>query len=214
MLELVAFLGQGVLTTVVITASAFVLGGVLAAPLVAMRMAKRPWVRLPALILVEVTRAVPPLVWLFIIYYGIGSGAIKFDSMQAAIIGLGLVSAAHLTEIYRAGLLGLPIGQWEAVTALGVPRLPGLRTVIVPQAIVTIIPPAATFAIGLLKESAIASVIGAVEITFLAAQQTQIDLHGLTNFGVAALLYIALSVPIAIVARTAGGRLTRRLVRA
>jgi polar amino acid transport system permease protein len=70
----------------------------------------------------------------------------------------------------------------------------------------------ATFAIALLKDSAIASVIGATDITFQAVQLTQQDLNGLGNFTVAGLLYIALGIPFAVVARGADRILSRRLV--
>lgn len=214
MWELLELLARGVWTTVVVTGLSFLSGAVLAIPLVIVRRSSTPWLRVPALVLVEVTRAVPPLVWLFIIYYGIGSGAVKLDTVQASVIGLGLISAAYLTEIYRAGLDNLPKGQWEASTALGLPRLASVWSVILPQAVITIIPPAATFAIGLLKDSAVASVIGAQDITFYANQQTQVDLNGLGNFAVAGLLYIALSVPVAVVGRVVDRRLTRKLVAA
>ncbi|UUT36231.1 amino acid ABC transporter permease [Microbacterium elymi] len=212
MWDLLELLARGVGTTVLITVLSFVVGAVLAVPLVLLRRSPRRWLRLPALAVVELTRAVPPLVWLFIVYYGIGSGAVKLDTLQASVIGLGLISAAYLTEIYRAGLDGLPKGQWEASTALGMPRLASARTVILPQAVVTIIPPAATYAIGLLKDSAVASVIGAKDITFYANQQTQVDLNGLGNFAVAGLLYIALSIPVAVLGRAVDRRLSRRLV--
>lgn len=209
--DVLLLLLRGVGTTVTITAASFLVGAVLAAPLVVLRRSPRAWLRRPTQGLVEVIRAVPPLVWLFIVYYGVGSGAIKLTTLQAAIIGLGLISAAYLTEIYRAGLDGLPKGQWDAVTALSLPRLAAARTVVLPQAILTIIPPAATFLIGLLKDSAVASVIGAQDITFFARQQTQADLNGLGNFALAGALYILLSIPVAIVSRELDRRLTRRM---
>lgn len=214
MWDLLSLLAEGIPTTVQITVLAFLMGAVLGVPLVALRRSQSPVLRMPAIAVVEVLRAIPPIVWLFIIYYGVGSGAITLTTLQAAVIGLGLISAAYLSEIYRAGLEALPAGQWDALTALSLPRTAALRRVIMPQAIIIIIPPAATFAIGLLKDTAVASVIGATDITFLANQQTQVDLNGLRNFGVAALLYIALSVPIAVVARGADRFLVRRVMAA
>lgn len=214
MWDLLANLADGVWVTVQISALSFISGAVLAIPLVLLRRSPRFWVRAPITCVVEVLRAIPPIVWLFIIYYGIGSGAIILTTVEAAVIGLGLISAAYLSEIYRAGLNGLPTGQWEAVTALGLPRWASLRTVILPQAVIIIIPPAATFAIGLIKDTSLASVIGAVDITFLANQQTQLDLNALGNFGVAALLYIALSLPVAAVARSVDRFLIKRMVAA
>ena len=191
---------------------AFLTGAVVAVPLVALRRSGSPVLRLPALGVIEVVRAIPPIVWLFIIYYGIGAGAVLLSTMEAAVIGLGLISAAYLAEIYRAGLDAVPAGHREAIRALSLPLVAAFRRVVLPQAVIIIIPPAATFAIGLLKDSAVASVIGAVDITFLANQRTQTDLNGLGNFAVAALLYIVLSLPVAVAARGADRVLSRRMM--
>jgi polar amino acid transport system permease protein len=207
-------LAGGIWTTVEITLLSLAIGATLGVPLVALRRSRHGVLRAPTIAIVEVLRAIPPIVWLFIIYYGVGSGAIRLSTLQAAVIGLGLISAAYLSEIYRAGLQALPAGQFEAARALSLPRAAALRRVILPQAIIVIIPPAATFAIGLLKDSAVASVIGATDITFLANQQTQADADGLRNFGLAAALYIVLSVPIAVVARGADRFLARRVLAA
>lgn len=212
--HLLDVLSGGIWTTVKITVLSFGLGALLGVPLAALRRSGRFTLRAPAIGIIELLRAIPPIVWLFIIFYGIGSGAVKLTTLQAAVIGLGLISAAYLAEIYRAGLDALPAGQWEAVRALGLPRSAAMRRVILPQAILLIIPPAATFAIGLLKDTAVASVIGASDITFLANQQTQADANGLRNFSVAALLYIGLSLPIAILARGTDRFVARRVLAA
>ena len=210
---LLKFLAGGIGTTVALTVVSFLLGAVVAVPLAMLRRSRQVVLKVPAVVIVELVRAVPPIVWLFIIYYALGTD-IKFSTFQAAVIGLGVISAAHLSEIYRAGLEALPAGQWEAAKALSLPGFAAFRNVILPQAILVIIPPAATFAIGLLKDTAVASVIGAVDITFLANQQTQTDLNGLGNFALAGLLYIVLSIPIAVVARGADRFLSARMVTA
>lgn len=212
MLDILVRLAAGVGTTVELTAVAFAIGAVLGLPLALMRRGDWLPLRLAAVVVVEVIRAVPPLVWLFIVYYSVGSGAIQLSTFEAAVIGLGLISAAHLSEIYRAGLESVAPGQWEAARALSLPTLLMYRKVVLPQAVALVVPPAATFAIGLLKDSAVASVIGAQDITFLAVQETQQTLNGLGNFAIAGLLYIALSVPVAIVARYAAHSLSRQTV--
>lgn len=210
--HILAVLAAGIGQTVEITASAFLLGALLGLPLAIMRRSGVWPLQAPAVVAIEVLRAVPPIVWLFIVYYAVGSGAVKLSTYQAATIGLGLIAAAQLAEVYRAGLNSVPTGQWEATRALALPRFSTYARVILPQAFVVVIPPMATYAIGLLKDSATASVIGATDITFRAVQQTQQDLNGFGNFAVAGLLYIALSIPVAVVARSADSWLTRRLV--
>jgi polar amino acid transport system permease protein len=204
-------LAGGIGQTVEITASAFVIGALLGLPL-AMGRRSGLWVlRAPVVVVVEVIRAVPPIVWLFIVFFVLGSGQVKLTTFEAAAMGLGLIAAAYLSEIYRAGLNAVPAGQWEAARSLGLPGVETYRRVILPQAFLVVIPPMATFAIGLLKDSATASVIGANDITFRAVQLTQQTLHGLDNFLLAGALYLALSVPVAIVARTADRAVARRL---
>ena len=211
MFHIIRVLAAGIAQTVEITVSAFVVGAILGLPLAVMRRSGIRAIQLPAVAIVEVLRAIPPIVWLFIVYYAIGSGSIKLSTYQAATIGLGLIAAAHLSEIYRAGLNSVPVGQWEAVRALCLPTRPAYGQVILPQALVVVIPPMATFAIALLKDSATASVIGATDIAFRAVQQTQQDLNGLGNFAVAGALYILLSVPVAVGSRRADRILSRRL---
>ncbi|KUO18066.1 amino acid ABC transporter permease [Streptomyces dysideae] len=213
MLHYLSVLANGIGQTVAITVTSFVVGAVLGLPLALMRYAGPLPVRVIGGAVVETVRAIPPIVWLFIVFYGIGSGSVQLSTFAAAVIGLGIIAAAYLSEIYRAGLKAVAQGQWEAAQALGLPRLAIYRKVIFPQMLGVVIPPSATYAIGLLKDSAIASIIGATDITFYATQETQATLQGLSIFGLAALLYIALSIPIAATSRITDRKLTERLAR-
>jgi polar amino acid transport system permease protein len=208
-LGVVGVIARGVPQTVAISVVSFLVGAVLAVPLGLARRSAQPVLRWPAGAVVEVVRAVPAVVWLFIVYYAIGSGAVQLSTFQAAVIGLGVISGAHLAEIYRAGLAAVPRGQGEAALALALPTWVRYRHVLGPQALTVVVPPASTYAIGLLKDSAVASVIGATDIAFRAVQQTQQDLDGLTNFAVAGAFYLLLSVPVAVVARVLHRRLAR-----
>jgi polar amino acid transport system permease protein len=204
-------LATGIQTTLLITAGAFLVGVVLGLPLALLRRSRNWLLRAPVIAVVEVIRAVPPIVWLFLVYYGLSSDLAQLSTFQAAVGGLGLIAAAYMSEIYRAGIEAVPDGQWEAGRALALPNLSLYRRVVFPQALVVVIPPAATYAIALLKDSAIASVIGAQDITFHAFQETQASLQGLSVFATAGLLYILLSLPIAAVARYADRALVQRM---
>ena len=211
MFDILTSLLGGIGQTVAITLTSFVIGAVLGLPLAIMRRASAPALRYPATAVVEVLRSIPPIVWLFLAYYAVGADLIQLSTFAAAVIGLGLIAAAYLSEIYRAGLDAVGRGQWEAASALGLGMAPIYQRVILPQAMVVVIPPAATYAIGLLKDSAIASVIGAEDITFFAVQNTQATLNGLGNFAVAGLLYMVLSAPIAALARYSDRILTQKV---
>jgi polar amino acid transport system permease protein len=211
MADFLQVLATGIQTTVLITAGAFGVGVVLGLPLALLRRSRNWLLRAPVIAVVEVIRAVPPIVWLFLVYYGLSSDLAQLSTFQAAVGGLGLIAAAYMSEIYRAGIEAVPDGQWEAGRALALPNLSLYRRVVLPQALVVVIPPAATYAIALLKDSAIASVIGAQDITFHAFQETQASLQGLSVFATAGLLYIVLSLPIAAVARYADRALVQRM---
>jgi polar amino acid transport system permease protein len=205
-------ISQGIANTLLITFGAFAIGAVLGLPLALARAARWRALRLAAISLIELLRGIPPIAWLFIVYFGVAQFDVRIDSMVAAIGGLGIISAAYLAEIYRSGLRAVPQGQWQAARAVGLTEAEMYRSVIGPQAVVTVFPPAATYAIGLLKESAVASVIGAREITALALGEQQQSFEGLSVFLAAAAVYLAISLPLGGASRWIDGALTRRLV--
>ncbi len=207
-------LAEGIENTLVVTFGAFLIGSLLAIPLTALRMCPVPPLRWIAASYIDLLRAIPPLTWIFLLYFGIATGSLQLEPVPAATISLGLIASAYLAEIYRAGVQGVARGQWEAATAIGLSPVTTIRRVIIPQATVIVTPPASTYLIGLLKESALASTIGAQEITFHAFTESQKTFHSIQIFSLAALLYIALSIPLAVLSRWLSGRITRRLERA
>jgi len=214
-LEYLEPLSRGIANTLLITVGAFAIGAVIGIPVAIARSARLRAVRVLAISYVEVMRGIPPIAWLFIAFYGLAQFDIRIASLPAAIAGLGVISGAYLAEIYRAGIRAVPKGQWEAARASGMTERQLYTAVIAPQALVTVTPPAATYGIGLLKDSAIASVIGAQEITALALSETQRGAgEGLSVFLAAALLYLAISVPLGLASRRVDARLEQRLAHA
>lgn len=202
---------EGVRFTAILTCGGFLIGAVLAIPVAALRRSHLRPLRMVAIAYVETFRGVPPIAWLFLLYFGLAQVDVRLDSLTAGVLGLGLIATAYLAEIYRAGLRAVPLGQLEAARAVGLGTVATYRHVIGPQAVVTVVPPAAAFLIGLLKDSAIASLIGVPEVTGLALRLTQQEFEGLAIFTAAGLVYVALSVPLAAFARWLGARLTDRL---
>lgn len=158
-----------------------------------------------------VLRAVPPVVWLFLIFFGLPQAGLTFAALPAAVLGLGLIAAAYIAEIWRAGLDGVGAGQRDAARALGLSPLACLRQVTGPQALAIAVPPLGSFLVGLLKDSAIASTIGVNEIAFRALNETQQSLDGLRIFVVTAAIYLALSLPFGLLARWTSAGLQRRM---
>lgn len=190
MLDVLLSLLKGIPATLMVTVGAFVLGAIIAVPLVLMRRSRSFPLRLIARVYIDVFRGIPPVVWLFIIFFGIGSGFLRFTSLQAAILGLGLVSSAYLAEIYRGGFLALPLGQSEAAIAMGMTRTDVLRFILGPQVFRVCLPPMATFLVSLLKDGTVASTIGVRDVMMLVSQEAQKAGGGFTPFLFAALLYI------------------------
>jgi len=209
-MDLLASLLRGVPATLIVTFGAFAMGVFAAVPLALMRRARSRWLWIPARIYIDVVRGIPPIVWLFILFFGLGSSVVTLGSWQAAVVGMGLVSAAYLAEIYRGGFLSLPTGQQEAAMALGMSGRDTLRDVLAPQVLRVSIAPMATFLVSLLKDTTVASTIGVRDVLMFASQQAQSGGGSFAPFVLAALLYILLSIPVAMFARAMDARLRSR----
>lgn len=113
---------------------------------------------------VQFVRGTPVLVQLFLIYYGLPVFEIRLDSLTAAIIGLGLNSAAYQAEYFRGAIQSISRGQMLAARAIGMKNLQAIRYVILPQALRIVIPPWSNELIYTLKYSSVAFIIGAPEL--------------------------------------------------
>ncbi len=210
MWHLITFIGRGTLNTVLVTLISFLLGAMLAIPVsLARRSALAP---LRGLVrgLVELIRSIPVLVWLFIVFFGLPQYGMSPSPLVAAILTLSVVSAVYLSEIYRGGIAAIDRGQWEATRAIGFSRIDTGTRIVGPQVFRVVLPPVATYGIGLLKDSALASTIGVVEITFRANAATQITGQGLTAYLIAGVIYLIIGLPLAIVSRHVDSRLRAR----
>ncbi len=154
---------------------------------------------------VELIRGTPILLQLFVLYYGLAS-AVRLPAFVAALVGLALNYAAYESEIYRGALEAVPVGQLEAARALGFTDSQALRLVRGPQAFRLALAPMTNDFVALLKDSSLVSVLTVVELT----KQTQIFATNLGSWvlpgALCAALYLAMSLPLAAVAR----RLERR----
>lgn len=201
---------SGVPMTVLITVVAFVIGAILGIPLVLMRRSHIGPLRWLAVAFIEILRGIPPVVWLFIIYFGIGADIRGLTPLTAALIGLGVISGAYLAEIYRGGFNAVASGQWEAASALGMRARSTLVDIVGPQVIRQAVPAAATYGIGLLKDSSVVFVIGVSDIVFHANAQSRLTNDAMGPFLLAAAVYVALTIPTAFVARQINAKLQRR----
>ncbi|MBL8055317.1 MAG: amino acid ABC transporter permease [Anaerolineales bacterium] len=157
---------------------------------------------------VSVIRGTPLLIQIYIIYLGLPQIGLQLqaagfrqlgqlfilDAITSGVLALSLNYGAYMTEIFRAGLQSIPHGQWEAAEAIGMTRWQILRRIILPQAIRIIIPDVGNQFIAMQKDSALVSVMGVWEITYLANRSARLDSKYMELFLVAAGLYWLLTI--------------------
>lgn len=127
-------------------------------------------IRLPVRAFAWLFMGTPLLLQLFLIYFGLIQIGIDLPAFVAGVIGLGLHFAVYNSELIQASILAVDKGQYEGARTLGLSRGQTLRRIVIPQAVRAVVPPMGNNMIALLKDSALVSVIGVMELT-LAAQQ-------------------------------------------
>ncbi|GAA3649789.1 amino acid ABC transporter permease [Microbacterium marinilacus] len=209
--EVVSIVLLGLPLTLLVTALSFAIGLVGGVPIMLGLRSRFAPVRLSLRLVVDLVRGVPPLVWLFLLYFGVSVGSVRLDSLTAAVLALGVISSAYLAEIYRGGFATLPGGQAEAAAALGLSRATSFGRILAPQALRTALPSMTAFLLSLIKDSSLASTIGVADMVFQANLFTRQNTAegGFTAFFVAAAVYLVISVPIAILARRLDTRMQR-----
>lgn len=138
-------------------------------------------------------RGTPLLLQVYVIYAGLPQLGIILDAVPSGIIALSLCYGAYMAEIFRAGIEGVPRGQAEAATALGLKKGLILRKVVLPQAMKLIVPPTGNQFIAMLKDSSLVSVVGVQELMFLARTQGRSEFKHFEMLITAALIYWAMS---------------------
>lgn len=199
--------------TLLVTVGAFLVGFALAIPLMLARRSGSAFLAAPATAVIDLCRGIPPIVWLYFIFFGLPTLKITLSPIMAGILGLGVVSAGYLAEIFRGGMLAVPRGQFEASHALGLNGWTSFTRIIAPQAFKAMLPGLATYFIGLIKDSSIASVIGVTEMVYQATAQARSSPQGIYTFFIAAAVYIALSAPFALMTRGMETRLRGAVAR-
>ncbi len=191
-------------------AASFLLGAVVAVPVTWLRTHRLPVLRLIAATYIEVFRGIPTLVWLFLVFFGLQSAGLSFTAMTSAVITLGVASSAYIAETYRSGLAAVPLTQHEATTVLGLSPWIAFTRVVLPQARSIIMAGMGSFGVHMFKETALASLIGVVEIMNVANYLVERGANGMQVFVTCGAIYMLLCVPITWAARFLGTVRTRR----
>jgi His/Glu/Gln/Arg/opine family amino acid ABC transporter permease subunit len=206
---------QGVLTTLEISALAWLLAVALGILSGALRTVPFAPLRAAATFYVEFFRNVPLLVWMFFWYFGVppllprGVQAWLFNhgaEFWAAVIALGVYTGARMSEVIRAGILAIPRTQFEASVAMGLTVGQAYRLIILPIALRLIVPPMTNESLNLLKNSSVALTISVAELTFQSRQVETYTAKAIEALTAGTLIYLVLCLSIA----TVMSRLERR----
>ena len=167
------------------------------------------FIRWPVNLITEFIRTTPLLVQLFFLFFVLPEWGIQFSALTTGIIAIGLHYSTYTAQVYRAGIEAVPVGQWEAATALSLPAHRTWFAVILPQAIRRVVPALGNYVIAMLKDTPQLMAIGVLELL----QQSRLEgastfqyTEPLTVIGVA---FILIAYPASLLVRS----LERRLVR-
>lgn len=200
---------KGVLVTFEATllgsALAFVLGLVLA---LGLRTRFRP-VRALIRALIELVRSTPLLVQVLLVFFVLPDYGITLSPLTAGVLALGLHYATYTADVYRAGIDAVPPGQWEAATALNLPRARTWTGVILPQAVPRVLPALGNYVISMFKDTPVLLVIGVAELMRASQEAGAQTFRYVEPFTMAGLLFLLLSYPSSVLVR----RLERRVAR-
>ena len=193
--------------TVLLSMVAFFGGGVVGLPLLVMRVSGRAWLATPVRFYVEFFQGTPLLMQLFLVFFGLGLVGIDVSPWLAAGLALTLFTSAFLAEIWRGCVEAIPRGQWHAGASLGLDFLGQLRYIVLPQAVRIAIPPTVGFSVQVVKGTAVASIIGFVELTKAGTMITNATFRPFLVYGCVAVIYFLLCFPLSWSAK----RLERRM---
>ena len=201
---------RAALVTISLALLAEVLGIVLGLFLALMKISGSRLLNLPAQVYIDVFRGTPLLVQITIIYFTPSSIGIRPESLFfAGLVALTLNSAAYVAEIFRAGIQSIDKGQMEAGRASGLSYAQTMRYILVPQAFRRSIPPLTNEFVTLIKDTSLVSVIGLVEL-LRAAQEIQAQTFNSSALIAAALIYLAICLPLIYLANALERRLNRK----
>lgn len=201
---------RAVLVTLALALLAEVLGIVFGLILSLLKISRSRLLSLPAQVYIDLFRGTPLLVQLTIIYFATPLIGITFQSLFfAGLAALTLNSAAYVAEIFRAGIQSIDRGQMEAGRASGLSYGQTMRYIIVPQAFRRTIPPLTNEFVMLVKDTSIVSVIGLVEL-LKASQDLRAETFNGTPLVAAALIYLAICLPLIYLTNTLERRLNRK----
>jgi polar amino acid transport system permease protein len=191
---------KGVVVTIEIAVAVVITGILLGLALAVVRAFRLLAVNALIVVFVDVFRALPPLVLVLLVYFGLPNIGINLPSFAVLWLVLALVLAAFAEEIFWAGILSIPKGQWEAARSTGLNSLGTLAYIVLPQAIRLTVPPLTNRTIAITKNTALGTVIGVPEILNQATPAQSFSGHA-TPLMMGAIAYVVLFIPVVVLGR-------------
>ncbi|MDT7604542.1 MAG: polar amino acid transport system permease protein [Acidobacteriota bacterium] len=168
------------------------------------------WLRFICTVYVEFFRGTPVLVQLLFLYFGLPVVGISMPGWLTALVGLGLNYAAYESQVYRASLEAVPRGQWEAAYSLGMTPVLAFRRIIFPQAFRIALPPMTNDFVSLFKDTSVAFAISVWELATAYRELANASGEFLLLGAIVSAFYLAMSLPLAHLARRLEARMNRR----
>jgi len=194
--DIFTFLLGAVRWTVALSLIAFAGGGLVGLGLLLLRFTKLRGAATAVAWYVQIFQGTPLLMQLFLVYFGLALLGMDTSPLVAAAICLTLYASAYLTEIWRGCVNAIPKGQWEASTSLALNFTQQMRYVILPQALRLGVAPTVGFLVQIIKGTALASVIGFVELTKAGQMISNATYQPFLAYTFVGLLYFALCYPL------------------
>lgn len=189
---------QGAWGTLVLSLLTFAIGGLAGLALAMARISPARPVRVAAAAWIQLIQGTPLLVLMGLCFYGPNIAGIgSVPALLAATLAMSIYASAFLGEIWRGCIQAVHKSQWEAAECLGLTRWQRIRQVVLPQALRLATPPTVGFAVQIIKNTSVASlVIGFAELSYNAKVLNNSTFQPFVYFGAAALLYFAMSYPL------------------
>ena len=146
---------------------------------------------------VEFIRSTPLVLQIFFVFYVFPQFGIRLSPWTSGMIAIGLHYASYLSEVYRAGIEGVPRGQWEACVALNLSTRRTYFGIVIPQALPIALPGMGNYLVGILKDTPMLSVIGVAELMHTANAIGSEHYRYLEPYTMVGLIFLALSLPTA-----------------
>jgi len=193
--------------TIALSLVAFVCGGAVGLLLLFMRMSGLRALRRLVVLYVEFFQGTPLLMQLFMLFFGVALFGVEISPWMAASLALTFWTSAFLTEIWRGCVESVPKGQWEAGASVALTYVEQMRYVILPQALRIAVPPTVGFSVQVIKGTALASIIGFVELTRAGTMINNATFRPFLVYSIVGLIYFALCYPLSLLAKSLERRL-------